>query len=166
SPTFSDALSPPQRLSSAQADPDQPLREKSGSLRVDPAGRDRTTLRAGTPAPESEAGMPLKIADPQLDRADAKDAVLHCTTLPTLPAVAARVLELTADPDVTLPQVAALISTDQGLSAKMLRTVNSSFYGVRHKCSTVNQAVALLGLGAVRCLSLGFALVGAIGDEP
>src|SRR5690606_37304253 len=40
-----------------------------------------------------------------------------------------------------------------------------SFYGVRHKCSTVNQAVALLGLGAVRCLSLGFALVGAIGDE-
>lgn len=106
--------------------------------------------------------MPTQTPPP---RADALDAVLHCKSLPTLPAVALRVLELTSDPEVTLPQLAAVIRGDQGLSAKLLQTVNASFYGVRHKCSTVNQAVALLGIGAVKCLSLGFSLVGALKSD-
>ena len=63
---------------------------------------------------------------------DAKllDRIRECPTLPTLPAVAVRVLELTRNPDVNLNHVAKVISNDPALATKLVRTVNSSFYGL------------------------------------
>lgn len=93
--------------------------------------------------------------------------VLACPGLPTLPTVAVRVLELTADPDVNLRELAKAIASDQGLAARLLRTVNSSYYGLRRKCTTVDQAVMMLGLRTVRSLSLGFSLVATLREaEP
>jgi diguanylate cyclase (GGDEF)-like protein len=97
------------------------------------------------------------------------EKVLACKTLPTLPAVAAKVIELTSDKSVSMKALAETITNDQGLSAKILRTVNSSFYGLRQRCSSINQAIVMLGLSAVKSLALGFSLVQAVseaeGDE-
>jgi len=92
------------------------------------------------------------------------DEVLSCQTLPSLPAVAVRVLELTSDEDVSLRELAKAITNDQALSSKILRTVNSSFYGLRQRCGSIDRALVMLGLGAVRSLVLGFSLVTALGD--
>ena len=92
--------------------------------------------------------------------------ILNCPSLPSLPAVAARVLELTSDPDVKMAELASQITTDQALSAKVLRTVNSSFYGLRKRCSSIETALIMLGLGPVKALVLGFSLVSAMeGNE-
>tara|TARA_R110002096_G_scaffold435816_1_gene663055 strand:- start:67905 stop:69413 length:1509 start_codon:yes stop_codon:yes gene_type:complete len=92
--------------------------------------------------------------------------ILNCPSLPSMPAVAARVVELTADPDVKMAELASLITTDQALSAKVLRTVNSSFYGLRKRCSSIETALIMLGLGPVKSLVLGFSLVSALeGNE-
>ncbi|MBL8964129.1 MAG: HDOD domain-containing protein, partial [Phycisphaerae bacterium] len=56
------------------------------------------------------------------------EEVLACPSLPSLPAVAVRVIELTADRNVSLKELADTIQNDQGLSSKVLRTVNSSYY--------------------------------------
>lgn len=93
---------------------------------------------------------------------DVLDEVLSCSSLPSLPAVAVRVLELTQNPDVSLAELAATIQNDQGLAAKILRTVNSSFYGLRRKCSTIQQSMAMLGLNTVKSLALGFSLVSCL----
>ncbi|MEM1071683.1 MAG: HDOD domain-containing protein [Planctomycetota bacterium] len=93
------------------------------------------------------------------------EEVLACPTLPSLPAVAVEVIELTRDPEVKLEQLARTIEMDQGLTAKVLRTVNSSYYGLRQKCSTIRQALVVLGLSAVRSLTLGFSLVSAIDSD-
>ncbi|MCB9846479.1 MAG: HDOD domain-containing protein [Phycisphaeraceae bacterium] len=90
------------------------------------------------------------------------NSVLHCPNLPSLPAVAARVVELTSDPNVSLDELADLIQNDQGLSAKVLRTINSSYYGLRQPCSTIRRALVMLGLSPVKSLTLGFSLVGAV----
>jgi diguanylate cyclase (GGDEF)-like protein len=90
------------------------------------------------------------------------EQVLSCKTLPSIPAVAARVIELTNDKNVSMKALAETITNDQGLAAKVLRTVNSSFYGMRQKCSSINQAIVMLGLSAVKTLALGFSLVSAI----
>ena len=90
--------------------------------------------------------------------------VLSCQKLPTIPAVAARVIELTKDNNVSIRALAETITNDQGLAAKVLRTVNSSFYGMRQKCSSINQAIVMLGLSAVKTLALGFSLVSAISE--
>jgi HD-like signal output (HDOD) protein/GGDEF domain-containing protein len=86
------------------------------------------------------------------------EEILGCPSLPSLPAVAARVLELTDNPNVQLQSLASTIQNDQALAARILRTVNSSFYGLRTKCSTIKQALVMLGLSAVKSLALGFAL--------
>ncbi|MFK7759642.1 MAG: HDOD domain-containing protein [Phycisphaerales bacterium] len=87
--------------------------------------------------------------------------ILNCPSLPSLPAVAAKVLELTSDPDVKMAELASQITMDQALSAKVLRTVNSSFYGLRKRCSSIETALIMLGLGPVKSLVLGFSLVSA-----
>jgi len=90
------------------------------------------------------------------------DRIRECPTLPSLPAVALRVLELTERPDFDLADVGRVISKDPALSSKILRTVNSSFYGNGHTVSTISQALVLLGSQAVRTLVIGFSLGGGI----
>lgn len=93
---------------------------------------------------------------------DVLERILQCQTLPSLPAVAIRILELTSDLNVSIAELARTIENDQGLTAKILRTVNSSFYGLRKPCPTIHQAVVILGLSAVKSLVLGFSLVTSI----
>jgi diguanylate cyclase (GGDEF)-like protein len=91
--------------------------------------------------------------------------ILNCPSLPSLPAVASQVLELTSDPDVKMSELADQIMMDQALSAKVLRTVNSSFYGLRKRCSSIEKALIMLGLGPVKSLVLGFSLVSAFESQ-
>jgi diguanylate cyclase (GGDEF)-like protein len=93
------------------------------------------------------------------------ERILNCPTLPTLPAVAVKVLELTRRRNVSVEELAATIQNDQGLTAKVLKTVNSSFYGLRKPCANINQAIVMLGLSAVKSLTLGFSLVTALSTE-
>ena len=90
------------------------------------------------------------------------EEILGCPTLPSLPTVAMRVLELTSDPDVEMEELAKEIQYDQGIAAKILRTVNSSFYGLRKRCTSIEHSLVMLGLGPVKSLVLGFSLVSSI----
>lgn len=51
-----------------------------------------------------------------------------CTTLPTLPAAAVKIIELANDPDADIGAVCQYISLDPVLSAKLLRTANTPLY--------------------------------------
>ncbi len=90
------------------------------------------------------------------------EEILSCDSLPSLPATAVRVLELSQDPDCTVNELAETIRFDQGLSAKILKTVNSSFFGLRTKCATIDKALVVLGMRELRNLTLGFSLVPAM----
>lgn len=85
--------------------------------------------------------------------------VLACPNLPSLPGVALRVLELTGAPDTPLKELAKVVERDQALAAKILRTVNSSFYALSKPCGTVDRALNYLGLNTVKSLVLGFSLI-------
>ena len=87
------------------------------------------------------------------------DQVLACPNLPSLPAVAVEVLALTTKPNVSLEEIARIVQNDQALSARILKTVNSSFYGLSKPCPTITRAIAYLGLNTVKSLVLGFSLV-------
>ncbi len=88
-----------------------------------------------------------------------REKLERCSTLPTLPAVAIRVLQLCQSDDLDLAQIAATIGKDPALSAKVLRLVNSPVFALRNEVRTVPHALALLGLNAVRTLALSFSLV-------
>ncbi|HKO88159.1 MAG TPA: HDOD domain-containing protein [Burkholderiales bacterium] len=78
--------------------------------------------------------------------------------IPPCPAILTRIVrEMQADePD--LNKVAQGVSADVALSAAMLKTVNSPFYGLRNKANSVQQALILLGLRNVGQLVTGLLL--------
>lgn len=87
------------------------------------------------------------------------DDVLNCPSLPSLPAVAAKLIELTGDPDVQISEIAKTVQQDQALAGKVLKTVNSSYYGLPNRCGSIDRAMGYLGLNTVKSLVLGFSLV-------
>ncbi len=60
------------------------------------------------------------------------------------------------EPDIQ--RIVRLISNDVGLSAAVLKAVNSSFYGLRSKISSIQQATAMLGMKNIGSLVMGLAL--------
>jgi len=93
------------------------------------------------------------------------DQVVFCPSLPSLHAVAMEVLELTRNHDVTLDEIAKCVQNDQALTGKILKTINSSFYGLSQPCPTISRAIAYLGLNAVKSLVLSFSLVDTFGRD-
>jgi two-component system, cell cycle response regulator len=83
----------------------------------------------------------------------------QCPNLPSLPTIAIEVLDLTSKADVDIVELAATISKDPALTTKILKTVNSSFYGRSQNVSTIRNALVVLGLQSVKTLVLGFSLV-------
>ena len=90
----------------------------------------------------------------------ALDQVLRkINNLPSLPAVVMELLASIEQEDVNLDTLAHGIAQDQALAAKTLRVANSSFYGMAHQITTINEAIAVLGFRAVRSLATTAALV-------
>jgi two-component system cell cycle response regulator len=93
------------------------------------------------------------------------EQVLESNVLPTLSPVASRLISMTAQEDTTIGEIADLISRDISLSAKILRVVNSAFYGFSQKVSTIQQAASILGTNAVRSLVLSFSFLSPTGRQ-
>jgi diguanylate cyclase (GGDEF)-like protein len=85
--------------------------------------------------------------------------IQQCANLPSLPTIAVQILDLTGKPDVNFAEIARVISKDSALSSKILRTANSSFYGLSQRVGTISRALVILGLKSVKTLVLGFSLV-------
>ncbi len=84
--------------------------------------------------------------------------VARARALYTLPAVAAEVIQLTSNPNVEPQAIKECILRDPALTAKILRVVNSSLFGLSGEVSDLNQAIALLGIKPLKILVLGFSL--------
>lgn len=76
----------------------------------------------------------------------------------SLPGVAMKVLELTRNPQVDTHALKRCIENDPALTCKILRTVNSSLFGLSREVSDLQQALALLGTKPLKLLVLGFSL--------
>ena len=94
--------------------------------------------------------------------ADGKQAlksIIESGNLPTLPAVASKLVSITADEDTTINEIADVITKDIALSAKILKVANSAFYGFAQQIGTIGQAVSIMGVNAVRSLVLSFSFL-------
>ncbi len=81
--------------------------------------------------------------------------------IPPCPAILTRLVKEMRAEEPDFRRVAQLIGADVGLAATMLKTVNSPFYGLRAKATTVQQAVTLLGLRNITQIVTGLLLANA-----
>ncbi|MFH1672051.1 MAG: HDOD domain-containing protein [Pseudomonadota bacterium] len=85
-----------------------------------------------------------------MDSGRIKHKIDSLLDLPGLPATVFETVRLLGDPEVSLERVSESIELDQSMTSKILRLVNSPFYGVAGKISTIQQALVVLGFGTVR----------------
>ncbi len=81
-----------------------------------------------------------------LSHEEAVQKIINLEDLPTLPAVAQRVIDLAQSENVDFKELKKIIITDPPLTARVLRVANSSFYGRRLPARTVEDALVTLGI--------------------
>lgn len=81
-------------------------------------------------------------------------AVQQVTQIATLPEVTIRIVEMVEDPRSAARDLHKVIRTDVALSARILKVVNSAFYGLPRQVSSVDRAIVLLGLSTVKNIAL------------
>ncbi len=85
--------------------------------------------------------------------------------VPTLPVVVNTILELMENPKTSAEDVNRIIRMDQALTARVLKIVNSAFYGFPRQISTVTQAVVILGFNAIKSLALSASVIQIFGTK-
>ncbi len=86
------------------------------------------------------------------------ESILASERIPSLPEVAARIVEIARDPDPNYDQLIETIRTDPAIAGRILKTANSALLGMRTRANSIEQAVPRLGTTMVRTLVLGFCL--------
>ena len=77
---------------------------------------------------------------------DLKDIVEQIDLLEPVPPIAAQILALADDPNSSMSEIADLIRNDPALTANLLRTCNSAYFGLARQVESVRDAIALVGL--------------------
>jgi len=103
--------------------------------------------------------MSKEISEDQIQR------LLQGIRVPPQPQVLVDLQMEQAMPDPDLKRIAELIAKDVGLAGTMLKFVNSPFYGLANKITSIEQAVSLLGIATVINILNGLAIKGEMSDE-
>ena len=85
-----------------------------------------------------------------------------CTTLPSLPAVAIKIIDLANDPNADIIKACHYISLDPALAVKIIKTANSPLNKSRRTVNNVRQAVSVLGTYTVTVIALSFSLANSL----
>ena len=80
--------------------------------------------------------------------------VTRCVILPSVPALYSEMIEALQDPETNIETIGSIIAKDGAMTAKILKLVNSAFFGLGHKIADPNEAVAYLGTDTIKSLAL------------
>jgi HD-like signal output (HDOD) protein len=95
-----------------------------------------------------------------------KTLVEQLDQLVSLPDVCIRVTQLIDSPQYTAKRMGDIIALDTDLSARLLRLVNSPFFGLRSKVDTISRAVSLIGTNELRNLVMATTTVRSFKGVP
>jgi HD-like signal output (HDOD) protein len=82
------------------------------------------------------------------------DAVTDLGEIATLPEVTVKIIQVVENPKSTARDLHEIIKNDPALSTRLLKVVNSAFYGLPGQIASVDRAIVLLGLSAVKNIAI------------
>lgn len=86
------------------------------------------------------------------------NALREISHIATLPEITVKVVELVENPKSTAQDLHKVISGDPALCSRILKVVNSSFYGLPEQIGSINRAIVMLGLNAVKNIAIAASL--------
>lgn len=103
--------------------------------------------------------------DKQAMMETARQMVAGIDDLPTIPVVATQVLQLLDDPDVNVDKVADLMLTDQVMTARVMKMVNSPIYRPSQEITSLKRALVYLGIRHIKEIALTSSFISAFEDK-
>jgi len=97
-----------------------------------------------------------------LEDEDLRRRVGRIKGLPTPPRTFQALSAAMADPDVDLDRIAAIVEGDMGLVAKVLQLVNSSFFSLARRITSVREAIAMVGTERLKSIVLTSEIYGQL----
>lgn len=82
--------------------------------------------------------------------------------MPAFPKSVQQVVQLTSDINASAKELVRVIECDPVMTVKILKAINSSFYGLPNKITSVQRAVVHIGLNTIKNLALGVAAIGIL----
>ena len=147
-------------------DPSHPVIEALYTLSVE---RLAASLAAGKPMPKDIAPNPRAESLGDLffkAEGSAKDIVSSEVKLASFPDIYFKIRQVLDSPISSTSQVADVISKDTSLTAKLLKLVNSPFYGLPQRIDSISRAVMVIGGQEISTLALGISAINAFKDIP
>jgi HD-like signal output (HDOD) protein len=93
-----------------------------------------------------------------MDRFEAKNIITNAVErLPSLPDVVNNILSLVEDEKASIRDLGNVVSHDYAISSQLLKVVNSAFYGLKERVSTVQRAAFILGFKEIKSLVMAVA---------
>ena len=92
--------------------------------------------------------------DLSLQDGPVRELVSRMDRLPSLPTLYVELVDALGDPDVSLDEVASIVAQDIGMTAKILKLVNSAFFGLSREIANSHEAVVYLGHETIKSLVL------------
>src|SRR3954467_8723229 len=86
------------------------------------------------------------------------DAVKKVTNISTLPEVTANIVATVEDPKSTAASLHKIVAHDPALVTRILKVVNSAFYGLPGQIGSIERAIVLLGLNAIKNIAVATSL--------
>lgn len=96
---------------------------------------------------------------------DTETLVQNIVDLPTLPQVITTLMSLLDDPNSSVRDINNIMGKDQALAAKILKLVNSAFYAIPTRVSSISQAIAILGFKTVKSIVLSASIIGLFDSD-
>ncbi len=107
--------------------------------------------------------MEAKVQDQINELTD--DIVSYIETIPQFPENITQIERLLSNPESKLSAIAQLISNDVALTTDLLKLVNSAAFALSKKCTSITEAVKLVGLRGIRNLLFSVGTIQILGEN-
>ena len=87
-----------------------------------------------------------------------QQAIKKVSSIATLPEITSRIIQTVEDPRSTAAALHKIVSHDPALITRILKVVNSAFYGLPGQIGSIERGIVLLGLNAVKNIAVAASL--------
>ena len=84
----------------------------------------------------------------------------YIDSMPSLSITVSKIIEVTKNPQATAKDLNKVISLDPVLVGKVLKLINSAYYGLQNKVTSLVTAIIMLGMNTIKNLALSTAVLG------
>ncbi len=96
---------------------------------------------------------------------DIEEVLSKNVVLPSAPTIIHQLTTMMSRDNVGSREIARIVETDQGFTARIIKLVNSPFYGLARQITSVDEAITVVGIGSLQQLLLGTSVISILGSE-